>query len=188
MLDKLKMAAAGVFMKTRRALKGGPTVSAPAAPAGTIYEFELNDIDGKPKKLSAYKGRVMLLVNVASFCGFTPQYEGLEALHKKYKDKGFSVLGFPANEFGAQEPGSDQEIKEFCRTKFSIGFDLFSKIVVKGDGIHPLYRFLTTRAGHDGEIQWNFEKFLVDRQGRVAARYPSETPPEAIAPELEKLL
>lgn len=188
MLDKLRLAAAATFIKARRAFQGGPTMSAPAAPAGTIYTFEARDIDGKPRPLSAYKGRVLLVVNVASLCGFTPQYEGLEALHEKYKDRGFSLLGFPANEFGKQEPGTDSEIKEFCRTKYGVGFDLFSKIVVKGPGQHPLYKFLTTQAGHDGDIQWNFEKFLVARDGRVVGRYPSDTSPEELAPQIEKLL
>jgi glutathione peroxidase len=188
MLDKLRLGAASAFIKARRAFKGGTTMSAPAAPAGTIYTFEAKDIDGKPKKLSEYKGKVLLVVNVASMCGFTPQYAGLEELNKKYKARGLAVLGFPANEFGAQEPGSDADIKQFCRMKYSIGFDLFSKIVVKGAGIHPLYKFLTTRSGHDGEIQWNFEKFLVAKDGSVIARFPSDTAPEKLAARIEALL
>lgn len=188
MLDKLRLGVATAFFKARRAIKGGIAMSAPAAPAGTIYNFEAKDIDGKPKKLSEYKGKALLVVNVASMCGFTPQYDGLEALNKAYKTKGLAVLGFPANEFGAQEPGSDSDIKQFCRMKYSIGFDLFSKVVVKGDGIHPLFKFLTTNAGHDGEIQWNFEKFLVSKEGAVVGRFPSETAPEDLAGHIEKLL
>lgn len=151
--------------------------SATEAPAGKIYEFLVKTIDGKDKPLSDYKGKVLLIVNTASLCGFTPQYEGLEALHERYKDKGLRVLGFPANEFGAQEPGSDGEIKEFCRAKFSVAFDLFSKIVVKGPGIHPLYAFLTTESGHNGEIPWNFTKFLVGKDGRVAGRFGPQVDP-----------
>ena len=177
MLDKLRLSAASVFIKARRAVKRRSPVSSPAAPAGTIYAFEAKDIDGELKRLSDYKGRVMLVVNVASMCGFTPQYEGLQELDKRYKAKGLSVLGFPANEFGAQEPGTEAEIKQFCRTKYSVGFDLFSKIVVKGAGIHPLYKFLTTESGFNGDIDWNFAKFVVGKDGTVLARFPAEEDP-----------
>jgi glutathione peroxidase len=172
-----------------RRLKERPMTGKTAAP-GKIYEFELKTIEGKPRKLSEYKGKVLLIVNVASQCGFTPQYEGLERLHKAYQDRGLRVLGFPANEFGAQEPGTDAEIKQFCKMKFGADFDLFSKIVVKGAGIHPLYKFLTTEAGHDGEIPWNFAKFLVGKDGAVAARFGPETAPEskALKGKIEELL
>lgn len=176
-MDRIRLGVVTALFKAGRAFKRRDTMSAPAAPAGTIYSFELKTIDGAPKKLSDYKGQVLLLVNVASKCGLTPQYEGLEKLHKELAAKGLRVLGFPANEFGAQEPGTEAEIKGFCSTKYGVSFDMFSKIVVKGAGIHPLYKYLTQRAGHDGEISWNFEKFLVSRDGRVAARFDPETDP-----------
>ena len=164
--------------------------NAKAAAPGKIYEFEMKTIDGKSKPLSEYKGQVLLIVNVASLCGFTPQYEGLEALQKEYKDKGLRVLGFPANDFGAQEPGTESDIKQFCRTKFSISFDLFSKISVKGSGIHPLYRYLTTESGHNGEVPWNFSKFLVGKDGAVSARFGPDAAPDskAITRKIEELL
>ncbi|MBI3506841.1 MAG: glutathione peroxidase [Proteobacteria bacterium] len=160
-----------------------------AAP-GKIYTFEMKSIDGKPKSLADYKGRVMLLVNTASLCGFTPQYDGLEELHKKYKERGLSVLGFPANNFGSQEPGKEGEIKEFCRTQFSIGFDMFSKISVKGADIHPLYAFLTKESGFNGDVPWNFSKFLVGRDGKVAARFGPDAEPAStsIVSKIEELL
>ncbi|MBI3551269.1 MAG: glutathione peroxidase [Elusimicrobia bacterium] len=166
------------------------TTDAKAAPAGRIYSFTMKTIDGKDKPLSDYKGRALLVVNTASLCGFTPQYDSLEELHAKFKDKGLSILAFPANEFGKQEPGDNAEIKEFCRTRFSISFDLFGKIVVKGPGIHPLYRFLTTESGFPGEIGWNFAKFLVDRQGKVVARFGPEDDPagKKVCGALEALL
>lgn len=165
-------------------------MSATEAPAGTIYGFTMKTIDGKDKPLADYKGKVLLIVNTASLCGFTPQYEGLERLHERYRDKGLCVLGFPANEFGSQEPGTDSEIQEFCRTKFSITFDLFSKIVVKGPGIHPLYKFLTTESGHNGDIPWNFTKFLVDKAGRVVGRFGPQVDPlsKPLTSKIEALL
>ena len=134
-----------------------------------VYSFTLNSIDGKPAPLADYKGKVVLLVNVASQCGYTPQYSALEAIYKKYKDQGFVILGFPANNFGAQEPGTNEEIKTFCSRKYSVTFPMYSKISVKGDDQTPLYSYLTrqTGAGIAGEIQWNFTKFLVDRNGNV---------------------
>ena len=146
----------------------------------SVLKFQMKDIDGKPVELAKYKGDVLLVVNVASQCGLTPQYKGLEAVYEKYKDKGFVVLGFPANEFGHQEPGSNEEIKTFCSSKYNVTFPMFSKIVVKGDGIDPLYKFLTsteTDPKFAGEIPWNFTKFLVNRKGEVIARFsPKETP------------
>ena len=144
-------------------------------------EFKVKDIDGKEVNLANYKGKVVLVVNVASKCGLTPQYEGLEALYEKYKDKGLVVLGFPANEFGSQEPGSDSDIKQFCSSKYNVTFPMFSKIVVKGQGIHPLYQHLTskdTNPKYAGEIAWNFNKFLVDRHGHVVGRFEPKTAPD----------
>ncbi len=145
--------------------------------AGRVYEFEMKLIDGKPQKLSVYKGHPLLIVNTASLCGFTPQYTDLENLYKKYASKGLKIAAFPANEFGAQEPGSDADIKKFCLTKYSVSFDLYSKIVVKGEGINPLYQYLTKDSGYPGEIPWNFSKFLVDKKGKVVARFGPEADP-----------
>ncbi len=146
--------------------------------AKSVHDFTLKSIDGQEIKLDAYKGKVALLVNVASRCGYTPQYEGLQALYTKYKDQGFVVLGFPANNFGAQEPGTNEEIKTFCSTKYNVTFPMFAKISVKGDDIHPLYQFLTSsEAGFGGDVQWNFGKFLVDKNGKVIARFASGDEP-----------
>lgn len=152
--------------------------------AGRVYEFEMKTIDGKPKKLADYKGRPLLIVNTASLCGFTPQYKDLQDLHEAYGPKGLRIAAFPANEFGKQEPGSDAEIKSFCLTKYSVGFDLFSKIVVKGAGIHPLYQYLTKDSGHPGDISWNFEKFLVGPDGVVRGRFAPDVSPAS--PKLRK--
>ena len=144
-----------------------------------VYSFTLNSIDGKPAPLADYKGKVVLLVNVASQCGYTPQYTALEAIYEKYKDQGFVILGFPANNFGAQEPGTNDEIKTFCTRKYSVTFPMYSKISVKGADQAPLYGYLTkeTGAGITGDIKWNFTKFLVDRDGRVIQRFePAVTP------------
>jgi glutathione peroxidase len=148
----------------------------------SIQEFTLNSIDGSPVPLSTYKGKIALVVNVASQCGYTPQYEGLEALYKKYKDKGFVILGFPANNFGAQEPGTNAEIKTFCTRNYSVDFPMFSKISVKGEDQAPLYQYLTKTSG--GDIQWNFTKFLVDRDGKVLQRFESNVEPGS--PEMVK--
>ncbi len=157
---------------------------------GRVYEFEMTSIDGKPVKLSKYKGHPLLIVNTASLCGFTPQYTDLEALYQKYKDKGLRIAAFPANEFGAQEPGSDADIKSFCLTKFALSFDLYSKISVKGPAIHPLYKFLTTEAGFNGDIPWNFSKYLVNKEGLVVARFGPEANPSGkeIEGRIEALL
>jgi glutathione peroxidase len=147
--------------------------------ASGIYTFTLNSIDGKPAPLAAYKGKVVLVVNVASQCGYTPQYSALEATYEKYKDQGFVILGFPANNFGAQEPGTNEEIKTFCTRKFNVSFPMYSKISVKGADQAPLYAYLTkdTPTGINGEIKWNFTKFLVDRNGNVVQRFePAVTP------------
>src|SRR5688572_9151163 len=143
----------------------------------TIYDFTAQTIDGQPQALDAYRGQVLLIVNVASRCGFTPQYTGLEALYRKHKDEGFVVLGFPCNQFGKQEPGTEAQILEFCSTKYDVSFPLFAKIDVNGENAHPLYRLLR---GEDGaKIRWNFEKFLVDRAGNVK-HYGSSDTPEAL--------
>ncbi len=157
---------------------------------GTLYEFTLPDIDGTSKSLGDFRGRVLLLVNVASKCGFTPQYTPLESLYEKFHARGFDLLAFPANNFGAQEPGTNEEIKAFCAEHYRVSFPLFGKISVKGDDIHPLYRYLTTAAGVDGEVKWNFAKFLVDRHGTVVARYASSTDPfdPVLVARIEELL
>jgi glutathione peroxidase len=155
-----------------------------------VYSFEMKTNAGKARKLSDYKGKVVLVVNTASKCGLTPQYKGLEALYQKYRAKGFVVAAFPANEFGAQEPGTDGEIKTFCELNYKTTFDLYSKIVVKGPGIHPLYAYLTKESPFPGEIGWNFAKFLVAKDGTVAARFDPRTEPEAaeVVKKLEELL
>jgi glutathione peroxidase len=157
---------------------------------GQVYEFEMINIDGKPVKLSKYKGHPLLIVNTASLCGFTPQYTDLEALYQTYKDKGLRIASFPANEFGAQEPGTDADIKSFCMTKFALSFDLYSKISVKGPAIHPLYKYLTAEAGFNGDIPWNFSKFLVNKDGQVVARFGPDANPvgKEITGKIEALL
>jgi glutathione peroxidase len=156
--------------------------------ASSVHEFTLNSIDGKPAPLSAYQGKVVLIVNVASRCGFTPQYAGLEALYEKYKDRGFTILGFPANNFGGQEPGTNEEIKTFCSSKYNVTFPMYSKISVKGEDKAPLYQFLTAATG--SEIQWNFTKFLVDKNGKVVARFEPKVTPESpeVTEAIEKAL
>ncbi len=156
------------------------TVSS-AATATSILNFDMTSIDHENVPLKKYAGNVILVVNVASKCGLTPQYKGLQAIYKKYKDKGLVVLGFPANNFKEQEPGSDKEIKEFCSVNYGVDFPMFSKISVKGDDIHPLYKFLTSKTenpGFDGDIRWNFDKFLADRNGKIIARFHPKTKPE----------
>jgi len=151
----------------------------PDSKAG-VLDYTVKDIDGKDVDLAKYRGDVLLVVNTASKCGYTPQYEGLEGLYEKYKGKGFAVLAFPANEFGRQEPGTDAEIKAFCKAKYSVTFPVFSKIVVKGEGIHPLYQFLTAKETDPkfaGAIPWNFTKFLVDRRGHVVGRFEPKDEP-----------
>lgn len=156
--------------------------------AASVYDFSLDSIDGKPAPLADYKGKVLLLVNVASKCGFTPQYTQLEAVYEKYKGQGLVVIGFPANNFGAQEPGSNEEIKEFCNRKYNVSFPMYSKISVKGDDKAPLYQYLTSTGG--GEIKWNFTKFLVGRDGNVIARYESKVKPDEpeVVAAIEKAL
>ncbi len=160
--------------------------------ASNLYNFKVSSIDNQPVTLSAYQGKVLLMVNVASQCGYTPQYAGLEALYEKYKDKGLVVMGFPANNFGAQEPGTNEEIKTFCSRKYSVKFPMFSKISVKGGDEAPLYQYLTTTANPStaGEIKWNFTKFLVDKQGNVIARFEPNVTPDSpeVTTAIEKAL
>jgi glutathione peroxidase len=148
--------------------------------ASSIYEIAVKDIDGKDTTLNAYNGKVILIVNVASQCGFTPQYKNLEAVYEKYKDQGFVILGFPCNQFGSQEPGTDEEIKQFCTSKYFITFPLFDKIEVNGANRHPLYELL---AGKDspfpGDITWNFNKFLIGKDGKILKRFDSKIKPDA---------
>src|ERR1043165_1963553 len=146
------------------------TVFLAAAPTKTVYDFNVKDIDGKQVSLSQYKGKVLLFVNVASMCGNTPQYKDIETLYEKYKSKGLVVLGFPANNFMGQEPGSDKEIKEFCTKEYAVTFPMFSKISVKGDDIAPLYKYLTEKSENgvlDAPVKWNFQKFVIGKDGRV---------------------
>ena len=149
-------------------------------PEKSIYEFVMKDIDGKDVKLDSYKGKVVLIVNTASKCGLTPQYEGLQALYDKYKDKGLVILGFPSNNFMGQEPGTEAEIKDFCTLNYKVTFPMFSKISVKGTDQHPFYTFLTNKEsnpGFDGDVTWNFEKFLADKNGKIIARFSPKTKP-----------
>ena|ERR1017187_6949473 len=166
--------------------------AAPLFAAPRLYDFTLPSIDGDSTPLSAYKGKVILLVNVASRCGYTPQYSALESIYEKYKQQGLVILGFPANNFGAQEPGTNAEIKTFCSTKYSVTFPIFAKISVKGNDTAPLYEFLTQKANPAvaGEIKWNFTKFLADRNGRVVARFESAVKPDSpeVVAAIEKLL
>ena len=160
---------------------GGEKPSVNAETAGSALDFTMKDIDGKDVPLSKYKGKVLLIVNVASKCGLTPQYQQLQQLHEKYKDKGLAILAFPANNFMGQEPGTNAEIKEFCQTKYNIGFDLFSKVSVKGDDACELFKFLTTRSKDTrqrGDIEWNFSKFLVDREGNLIDRFKPKVKPD----------
>lgn len=155
-----------------------------------VHEFNVRRADGEPASLGTYVGHVLLIVNVASRCGFTPQYAGLHALHARYHDRGFSVLGFPCNQFGAQEPGTDAEIRAFCDMTYKVTFPIFAKIDVNGPKADPLYTWLKSKKGGllGSAIKWNFTKFLIDRHGHVVERYAPTTTPEAIAPDVEKLL
>ena len=157
----------------------------------TLYDFTVDDIGGQPVKLERYKGKVLLVVNTASKCGFTPQYKGLETLYRKYKDEGLEVLGFPCNQFGSQEPGNEQEIATFCETNYDVTFPMFAKVDVNGDTTAPVYRYLKrARPGLLGteKIKWNFTKFLVDRGGNVLARYAPNDTPESIERDVAKAL
>ncbi len=156
-----------------------------------LYEFSAQTIDGKEKFLADYRGKILLIVNVASHCGFTPQYQGLQKLYEKYQSRGLEILGFPCNQFGAQEPGAESEIKSFCELNFGVTFQLFAKIDVNGEKAHPLYRFLTRDLpgllGTEA-IKWNFTKFLADREGNPVKRYGSMDKPESLEKDIEGLL
>jgi glutathione peroxidase len=160
----------------------------PAFAANSIHEFTMNDIDGKPFALAQLKGKAVLLVNVASRCGYTPQYAGLEALYQKYKSRGLVIVGVPANNFGGQEPGSDAEIKQFCSRTYNVSFPMLSKVSVKGTDIAPLYAYLTGTRG--GDVKWNFTKFLAGKDGKVATRFEPKTAPDSaeLAAAIEQLL
>lgn len=145
----------------------------PVAATGSVYDYKMKNIDGQEVDLSLYKGKVLLIVNVASKCGLTPQYESLEAFYKKYHGKGVEVLGFPANNFMGQEPGTEAEIKQFCSTKYGVTFPMFGKISVKGDDMHPLYKYLTGATGEN--VSWNFQKFLVNKEGKVVRSFSPRT-------------
>ncbi len=157
----------------------------------TVHDFSADTIDGRSRALSSYRGKVLLIVNTASQCGFTPQYAGLEALYREYRDRGLEILGFPCNQFGAQEPGSESEIAKFCETRYGVSFPMFAKVEVNGDTAHPLFEWLRKEApGLLGSqaIKWNFTKFLVEREGRAVARFAPTTAPADLAPAIEKLL
>ncbi len=169
-----------------------PTPSTPVS-AASVYDFTLKDIDGNDVKLDKYNGKVVMIVNTASRCGYTPQYEGLQKIYDTYKDRGFVVLGFPANNFMGQEPGTEKEIKDFCTLKYNVTFPMFSKISVTGTDQHPLYGFLTNKATNPkfpGDISWNFNKFLIDKNGKIVGRWGSKDKPEdaAVTEAIEKQL
>lgn len=171
--------APGAVILLASFLVGGPFSAARGAEK-SVYDFSMKTIDGKTVPLSAYKGKVLLIVNVASRCGFTPQYKDLEALYRKYETRGFTILGFPANNFGGQEPGTDSEIKEFCTANYGVTFPLFSKISVRGEDQDPLYRYLTSDEANPatgGDVKWNFQKYLVGRDGKVRAKFLSRVTP-----------
>jgi len=155
----------------------GVLLAMSAFAATSIHEFTMNDIAGKPMALKDLQGKAVLIVNVASRCGYTPQYAGLESLYRKYKDKGLIVLGVPANNFGGQEPGTNEEIKQFCSLKYNVSFPMLSKVSVKGEDMTPLYRYLTTAKG--GDVKWNFTKFLVGKDGKVVGRFEPGVTPES---------
>jgi glutathione peroxidase len=156
----------------------------------TVYDFSAVTLDGQETPLRRFEGQVLLIVNTASACGFTPQYKGLQSLHQELSPRGFSVLGFPCNQFGRQEPGNAQQIEQFCTRNYAVTFPMFAKIEVNGSAAHPLYKYLqNARAGLLGpSLKWNFTKFLIDRQGRVAGRYPPTVTPESLTREIEALL
>jgi len=178
------------------ATNGGTMSSEPnsaTADCPAALNFTEKSIDGADVSLCRYKGDVVLIVNVASKCGFTPQYKGLEALNQKYKDKGLKILGFPSNDFGGQEPGSEAEIKQFCSLTYGVSFDMFSKVTVKGDAKNDLYAYLTAGGGNSalaGDVKWNFQKYLIDRNGKLVAVFPSNVEPTSaeLTSAIEKLL
>lgn len=158
----------------------------------SVYEFKPTNINGKETSLSEYEGKVLLIVNTASECGFTPQYEGLQSLYENYNTSGFEILGFPSNDFGGQEPGTNEEIKQFCKVNYGVSFPMFSKVSVKGESQHPLFDYLTSTENVDftGDIKWNFEKFLIGRDGTLKRRFRSDVKPQSdeILKAIEKVL
>jgi glutathione peroxidase len=156
----------------------------------SIYDIPVTTASGENKTLAGYQGQVLLIVNLASECGFTPQYKGLEELNKKYHDQGLRVLGFPSNDFGGQEPGTIEEIQAFCTRNFGVTFDLFDKVAIKGEGKHPLYQYLTTHAEPTGDVAWNFEKFLIGKDGTVIGHFNSRVEPDSqeLTQAIEKAL
>jgi glutathione peroxidase len=188
----LILLAGGIAAPYKLGFIFNPSPTAPPAEK-SMYEFTLKDIDGKDVKLDAYKHKAVMIVNTASKCGLTPQYEGLQKIYDKYKDQGFVVLGFPANNFMGQEPGTEKDIKEFCTLNYKVSFPMFSKISVKGADQHPFYTFLTNKESNpdfDGDISWNFEKFLIDKNGKVVARFSPKTLPDSpeVVTAIEKAL
>ncbi|MBX7219143.1 MAG: glutathione peroxidase [Blastocatellia bacterium] len=180
----LLTALLGLFTVASFSLTGGgvPVMKTQASSCPDALNFKMKNIDGKSVDLCSYKGNVVLIVNVASKCGLTPQYEGLEALNQKYRSQGLRILGFPANDFLGQEPGTESEIKQFCTTKYKVSFDMFGKITVKGNEMNPLYKFLTAGGGDAklaGEVKWNFQKYLIDRNGKLVAVFSPRTEPMA---------
>ena len=189
----IALAAIGAAGVSVVALSRANNTMEAATVANSVYEFTMKDIDGKDTSLAQYRGKVLLLVNVASRCGFTPQYEGLEKVYLKYKDRGLVILGFPANNFMGQEPGTNEEIKSFCSLKYNVTFPMFSKISVKGDDIHPLYKYLTDKQSDPqfgGDVKWNFNKFLVGRDGKIIGRFEPAVKPESaeVTQAIEKAL
>jgi glutathione peroxidase len=182
-----------IFAVLSAAIMAAGLAMAAAAPARSALDFAMKSIDGQETQLRKFQGKVLLLVNTASKCGLTPQYKALEAVYKRYRDQGLVILGFPANNFLGQEPGTDSEIKEFCLINYGVSFPMFSKISVAGSDIHPLYKFLVEKESNPrfaGKITWNFTKFLVDRQGEVIARFEPKTVPDdpAVITAIEKAL
>ncbi|UJF35894.1 glutathione peroxidase [Paenibacillus hexagrammi] len=157
----------------------------------SIYDIQVQTIQGEEQSLAAYKGKVLLIVNTASACGLTPHYKGLQALYEQFKDRNFTVLGFPCNQFASQEPGTNEEIAQFCELNYQVSFPMFAKVDVKGEHAHPLFTYLVSNATepyHTGDIEWNFVKFLVDADGQVVKQYSARTEPADIASDIEKLL
>jgi glutathione peroxidase len=189
----IALAVIGAAVVSVVALSRAHNTTEAATVANSVYEFTMKDIDGKDASLAQYRGKVLLMVNVASRCGFTPQYEGLEKVYLKYKDRGLVILGFPANNFMGQEPGTNEEIKTFCSLKYNVTFPMFAKISVKGDDMHPLYKYLTdkqTDPQYGGDVKWNFNKFLIGRDGRIIGRFEPAVKPESadVAQAIEKAL
>jgi glutathione peroxidase len=186
------MTVAGGSIRTLLTAGGILVVAGSILAAASIYDFSLPSIDGKSMPLSSFKGKVVMMVNVASKCGYTPQYSALEAIYEKYKDRGFVILGFPANNFGGQEPGTNEEIKTFCSTRYQVTFPMYAKVSVKGEDATPLYQYITKDANPSvaGEIKWNFTKFLVDRSGKVVQRFEPAVKPDSpeVTAAIEKLL